>query len=311
MTPEREAKAAKDFLRVIREREVEHNPGARPDVDEFLAAVAADPGLVAVESTDVTISTGGATARLYRGAGLPTSALVWVHGGAFIGGDLDMPEASWPATVLASEGVAVLSIDYRKALNGVRHPIPGDDVLDAWRWAVAHLSEWAGGIVPLSLGGASAGASLAAGAVRRAIDGGEAVPASLLLLYPTLHAKLPTPSAELRERLATLADDRRTPAMVVHMMNRNLVGPDGDMTDTTAFPGDGSVHGLPPVCIINSDLDDFRASGEAFASTLRTAGIPMRDELEPGTFHGHLNTPSNDASRATIRRMRAWLSEIE
>jgi acetyl esterase/lipase len=49
-------------------------------------------------------------ARLYRDAGAAASgnALVWVHGGAFIGGHLDMPESNWVARALAAGAVTRL-----------------------------------------------------------------------------------------------------------------------------------------------------------------------------------------------------------
>ena len=50
--------------------------------------------------------------RLYRNAKLPAAAgFVWVHGGAFVFGDLDMPEAHEVGLALAARGVPVLSVD--------------------------------------------------------------------------------------------------------------------------------------------------------------------------------------------------------
>src|ERR1043165_8906663 len=99
---------------------------------------------------------GGVDARLYRAAGLSAAALVWVHGGAFAFGDLDMPESDWVARSLAESGITVLALDYRKATEGVHRPALSDDVLAGWRWATTNLA----GISTRSrphLGGASAG----------------------------------------------------------------------------------------------------------------------------------------------------------
>ncbi len=97
----------------------------------------------------------------------PTPALVWAHGGGFVAGDLDMPEADWVARSLAARGVTVVSIDYRLASDGWRYPTPSNDVLAAWTWTLANTADL--GIDParVSLGGASAGANLVAGAVLR------------------------------------------------------------------------------------------------------------------------------------------------
>ncbi len=48
----------------------------------------------------------------------PGARLVWAHGGGFVAGDLDMPEADWVARTLAARGVTVVSIDYRLAGDG-------------------------------------------------------------------------------------------------------------------------------------------------------------------------------------------------
>ncbi len=61
--------------------------------------------------------------------------LVWLHGGAFVGGDLDMPEADWVARQICDRaGAVVVSVDYRLAVGGVTYPVPHDDVVAAVRW---------------------------------------------------------------------------------------------------------------------------------------------------------------------------------
>jgi len=54
-----------------------------------------------------------------------TPGLVWMHGGAFIAGDLDMPEADCVARELASRAeTAVIRVDYRLCAGGVTYPVP-------------------------------------------------------------------------------------------------------------------------------------------------------------------------------------------
>ena len=89
-----------------------------------------------------------------------------MHGGAFIGGYLDMPESNWVALELAARGIPVFAVDYTKCLGDVHYPVPSDDVLAAWQHARDHAEELLG-VQPdaLLLGGASAGGTLTAGAV--------------------------------------------------------------------------------------------------------------------------------------------------
>ena len=105
-----------------------------------------------------------------RGAG-ERPCLVWMHGGAFIAGDLDMPEADWFSREVARRaGAVVVSVDYRLCNEGVHYPVPHDDVVAAIRWARESAPEL--GIDPgrVSAGGASAGANLAAGVALKLRD---------------------------------------------------------------------------------------------------------------------------------------------
>ena len=69
--------------------------------------------------------------RVYRPADARGVGLVWLHGGAFHLGDLDMPEADVTSRAVAGAGISVVSVDYRLAVGGVRFPVPSDDVLAA------------------------------------------------------------------------------------------------------------------------------------------------------------------------------------
>ena len=133
---------------------------------------------------------------------IPNGAgLVWAHGGGFAGGDLDMPEADGVARALAARGVTVVSVDYAlaptapawaegigaSARDGAHYPAASDDVITAFRWAFE--SELCPG--PWALGGASAGANLAAGATLRLLHDVGLSPALVVLAYPTLLAVQP------------------------------------------------------------------------------------------------------------------------
>src|SRR4051794_18743624 len=75
--------------------------------------------------------------RVYEpaGDGAARPCLVWVHGGGFIGGDLDMGEADWTAReICARAGAIVVSVDYRLAVDGVHYPIPLNDCVAAVDW---------------------------------------------------------------------------------------------------------------------------------------------------------------------------------
>ncbi|MFD6177440.1 MULTISPECIES: alpha/beta hydrolase fold domain-containing protein [unclassified Isoptericola] len=251
----------------------------------------------------------------------PVAGLVWAHGGGFMHGDLDMPEADGVARRLAEAGVLVVSVDYRLVASfddaavdgapvrgdGVRFPAPSEEVAFAFGWARA-----AGLGVPAdrwSIGGASAGGNLAAGASLRLRDAGTPV-RSTLLAYPVAHHELPAHSAELAAKVAAIPGGSFPPAQV-RAMNDNYLGHRDGPTSPYAFPGGSgpdALRGLAPTFVLTSDHDGLRSMGEAYAAELAAAGVDVLLVREDGTTHGHLNQPEHPGCARSLARMTAWLT---
>lgn len=241
------------------------------------------------------------------GPGAAQRALLWLHGGAFVFGNLDMAEADWVARQLAERtATVVVSVDYRLAGPGTHYPVALDDVLAAW----TDFAERYPGR-PLYLGGASAGGNLALAAALRLRDSGQRQPDGLILAYPTLHAESPPTSAEFERRIeGHVPPDRFTPADVWNMY-RGYLGEDPIDPPPHAVPGTANPAGLPRTLVVTSEFDRLRPSGEAFAAAFHASGGHVRLECEPGTRHGHLNEPEGEgeaAALASIHRMAAWLA---
>ncbi|QKJ20420.1 alpha/beta hydrolase [Microbacterium hominis] len=271
----------------------------RPDIDTA-SLVRRFPHLGSVVMRDLEIAGphGPVPVRTYRDASAtPTgTGLVWVHGGAFIGGHLDMPESNWVALELAARGIPVIAVDYRKCLAGVHHPVPSDDVIAAWSFARANSAELIG-VAPerLALGGASAGGALTAGATTRLRDAAAPLPERLVLVYPVLHPNGPAASAEV---------DPESPH---GQLTLNYAGSPEALADPHAFAGLGDGHGFPETLIFVCERDDLRPSGEAFAQQLEHVGVPVSLYLEPGAEHGHINEPADPTALPTIDAIADWL----
>ena len=246
--------------------------------------------------------------RLYKSTTPGPNGLVWAHGGKFVGGDLDMPEAHWVALSLASLGVTVLSVDYRKAVDGVHFPVPSDDLLAAWLWASTNLERVAGRALHIHIGGASAGGTLAAGVTKRLRDGAGPTPTSVLLAYAVLHAVLPPASAELCATLSARGDISVFDTEIVREIGEHYAGTAEHLADPYAFAGNGAVSGQPPTYVLNSQYDSLRASGEEYAQQLLRGGVVVKLETERGSQHGHLNEPSNELAQRSIGRLYDWLT---
>jgi acetyl esterase len=280
--------------------------------DPALAALLTpvDPGDWKVANVDVTEAAapgphGNVPVRVYRPEGEPEGWFVWVHGGAWAFGDLDLPEADATAREVCERGRrVVVSVDYRLAVNGLHYPVPLDDVVAAMTWAVAQADG------PVALGGASAGANLVAGATLRLRDEGGAVPSKLLLIYPLLHPVLPRPSEELGTKLATLSPVARFDPAIYQAIVQNYLGGLAEDAPAYAMPSLADLTGLPPTLVHNCEYDALRASGEAFAEQLDAAGVPLRLSCAPEVPHGHLSSPWLAQFSATIDEMVSFLRDL-
>jgi acetyl esterase len=252
--------------------------------------------------------------RWYRtrsgGDAPPRPTLLWLHGGGFFRGNPDLPEAHAVAESLAAQGVTVATADYRLApppgMPWLRHsagrprgrfPLPLDDVLTAFREVD---SQSPGGVI---LGGASAGACLAAAATLRAMDDG-ARPTGAVFAYGFFHAKHPTVSdAQQRSR----GHRRITHApWALNVANRNYAGSRQALSDRLAFPGGHNLDGFPRTLVVNAEQDNMRASGDAFAAELAHAGVDVQHHVLARTRHAFLNRPDLDAFPIAISLIAAW-----
>lgn len=267
----------------------EEDPGVDQELAGRLAAQAASGTYqgptVAVADEEVAGPHGAVPVRVYRPDDAGPGVVVWCHGGGFVGGDLQMPEADATAReVAARAGIAVVSVGYRLAVNGVHFPVPHDDVHAAFTWAADTL----GG--PAFLGGASAGGNLAAGVALRLRDEGRP-PAGALLVYSLVHPRLPEPSPQLSEALRALPRAFRFPPDVLIPVNENYLGASVDEATPYAFAALGDLTGFPPTLVLDAEQDGLRASGEAFAAALREKGVEVEQHLARDVAHGHLNAP--------------------
>jgi len=241
---------------------------------------------------------GAVPVRVYDDAGEATDGgrpcLVWLHGGAFLAGDLDMPEADWTARELARRsGAVVVSVDYRLCNDGVHYPVPHDDVVAAARWARGSASSL--GIDPMrvSLGGASAGANLAAGAALKLRDADGQPPAHLVFAYGVAHPVLPPVSGEQAALMREVPALLQFPPEATSFFNQNYLGGPLSTADGYAFPVLADLRGLCPTLVLNAEYDDLRPSGQAFAAALAAAGVDVRQVMITTMLHGFLNLPAS------------------
>jgi acetyl esterase len=279
--------------------------GAQP-VPQGRALMLADARMVGGSqpiSSVVSLDVAGRRARLYVPS-VPTDALlVFIHGGAWIYGDLDSHDA--PCRFLAEKaGVRVLALDYRLAPE---NPFPAahDDCVDAFRWVVANASLLGASPSRLAVGGDSAGGNLAAAVALAAAR--EGLPLAFqLLVYPATDL---TDSETESFREFAPGGFYLTSSMIDRGVEAYL--PDAALrSDPRASVLLASVpEGVAPAYVCTAGFDPLRDEGEAYAAKLAEAGVKVELERFEGQIHGFFNLVGVGRSGpAAVARIAAALA---
>ncbi|OHV32521.1 alpha/beta hydrolase [Parafrankia colletiae] len=232
-------------------------------------------------------------------AGVALPFLLWLHGGAYIMGNLDENDDRLDRMVVEL-GCAVVSVDWRLAPE---HPYPAglEDAETVWRRVSANPAGY--GVDPsrLVLGGASAGAGLAAGLCLRLRDLGIPQPALQLLIYPMLDDRELTPSIRALEDpghwgLWHLRANRMCWAAYLG----SLAG--GEVPPTAAPARAEDLAGLAPAFLAIGDVDGFLDENVAYAARLSRAGVPTELHVYPGVVHGGFGAPPRTPRTAQFLR---------
>ncbi len=225
-------------------------------------------------------------------------AIVWLHGGGFVMGDLDT-EHPWAARVAEASGAVVVSVGYRVAPEH-RFPAALDDAFAALAWTAEHAADL--GVEPgsIAVGGHSAGGGLAAALALRARDEQGPPIRFQLLNQPVLDDRQETWSARHFTHTPWLTRDK------VATMWRHYLG-SATATPYAAPARAADLSGLPPAHIATAEFDPLRDEAIGYGVRLLQAGVPVELHQWPGTFHGSQAIVSADVSQRQIAELGAAL----
>lgn len=264
----------------------ENDPVAARAHMEVTTKVVAGPPITEVSTRDLTIPAraGSQRARLYTPPGFqePGGLLLYVHGGAFIGGSIDSHDATTRFLALHS-GARVLSVEYRLAPE---NPFPAgfEDVLDAYDYVIAEAAALGADPARIAVGGDSAGGNLSAVIAQEAVRLGGPAPAFQLLIYPAVDFTKRHPSRDTFAAGFLLTDEDTIRA------ERFYFAGGGDKADPTASPLRAKdLSGLPPAYVVTAGFDPLRDEGEAYAHAMREAGVTVALRREEDLLHGFVN----------------------
>ena len=238
---------------------------------------------------------GGVPTRHYVPAAAPPGvAVVWVHGGAWVHGDLEVYDglARALANALPAE---VIAVDYRLAPE---HSFPAG-LDDVWSVVLHAVDEFDVVVVA----GDSSGGNLVAAAAIKARDQGIHLGAQLLI-YPVLDADDTDFKRTFRARYTPFVNQARFGQSSYDRIRWiwDMYVPDlAQRASPLASPMRAtSLTGVAPAVILTAEHDILRGEGEAYAAHLRRDDVPVELIESPGQIHGFLQMRGvfADAARA-------------
>jgi acetyl esterase/lipase len=194
-----------------------------------------------------------------------------------------------------------VSVEYGLAPEN-KYPGPLEDCYAGLKWVHDHAEQL--GVDPkrIGIGGASAGAGLAAGLALLARDRGELAVPFQLLIYPMID-----------DRQATISSHWNDP---VWPPNANRYGWDsylggltGDQVPAYAAPARATdLRGLPPTYLSVGALDGFSDEDIDYGNRLRHAGVSVQLHVYAGAPHGFDTlAPSTALAQRANRDVVEWL----
>ena len=234
-----------------------------------------------VTSVDKTLPglAGPLAVRIYTPSGQgPFPLVVYFHGGGWVLADKDVYDGGARGLAKGAQAV-VVSVDYRLAPEA-KFPAQHDDAVATYKWAVENAASLGADPKRVALAGESAGGNLALATAIAARDQGLTAPLHVLAVYP----------------IAQLSDDA-TPSYVdsanAKPLNKAMMGWFGnqvfskeeDKKDPRVSLVDANLKGLPPITVINAQIDPLRSDGDLLTAAIQKAGGKVEHKLYPGVTH--------------------------
>ena len=233
-----------------------------------------------VEDIGIAVDGGAITLRHYipeGGAG--ASAILFMHGGGWVVGDLDSHDGLCRA-IAAQSGVQLFAIGYRLAPE-CRFPVPLQDCAAALAWLIDNAARL--GIDPhrVAVCGDSAGGNLAAVLANEARLRPRGFDfAAQALLYPVTDLRAHTPS------YARIARGFALSAPTMHWFRDHYVPAGHDLDDPWLSPLLADAQAALPTFMVTCGLDPLCDEGLAHAAALVAAGARLEHHHLPAHAHG-------------------------
>jgi acetyl esterase/lipase len=233
-----------------------------------------------VTSADRTIPGPGGPlpVRIYTPAGNgPFPVVVYYHGGGWVIADKNVYDGG-ARSLAKSANAVVVSVDYRLAPEH-KFPAQHDDALATYRWATQNAASIKGDPQRLVLAGESAGGNLAVATAIAARDAKLPMPKAIISVYPI--AQPDTMTASYVEN----ANAKPLSRAMMGWFARHASRTPADLQDPRINLVKANLAGLPPVTIINAQIDPLRDDGAMLEQALKQANVPVERRVYDGVAH--------------------------
>jgi acetyl esterase len=230
--------------------------------------------------------------------------LVYFHGGAFV---MEGAPSHFENAVryAAETNCAVVFVEYRLA---PRHIFPAgfNDCHAALLWTIANAPELGVDATRVVVGGDSAGGTLAAGVVQRALQEDAIAVIGQLLLYPAVDLLCTRSSMTQFKGVPPFKDVSATGVAALYLGR----APSRPLPQYSS-PIDGTLTGLPPAYIETPQFDPLHDQGIDYAKALQEAGVQVELNDIPGAIHGFdIVAPKTRVSHEAMRSRITFLQKV-
>ncbi|WP_210495451.1 alpha/beta hydrolase [Patulibacter sp. SYSU D01012] len=281
----------------------------RKAVDEVQSGEIEKP---AVDEDWVTLSgpAGDFRVRIVRPANAfgPLPAVLYVHGAGWVFGDVHTHDRL-VRDLAVGAGVAVVFPDYHRSPE-VRYPVAVEEAYATARWIAEKGDEARIDGSRIAVAGDSVGGNMSAALTLLAKERGDVTFRGQALLYPVTDAAFDTASYhEFAEGFFLRRD-------AMQWFWDQYTTDEAERAQITVSPLRATTEqlaGLPRALVITAEADVLRDEGEAYARSLRRAGVDVASTRYGGMIHDFMmlnDLRATNGATAAIAQAAAFLADV-